>query len=107
MKGKRIGATTGFTYTKEFWEAAKSKRLDIEEASTQEQNFKKLLKGRIDLFPVDALVGQKVLLEAFGKRAADSVTYHSKPMFAPTGHLLFSKKTLNGEELLAAFNRGL
>ncbi|MCZ6668782.1 MAG: transporter substrate-binding domain-containing protein [Gammaproteobacteria bacterium] len=107
LKGKRIGATTGFTYTKEFWEAAKSKRLDIEEASTQEQNFKKLLKGRIDLFPVDALVGQKVLLEAFGKRAADSVTYHSKPMFAPTGHLLFSKKTLNGEELLAAFNRGL
>jgi ABC-type amino acid transport substrate-binding protein len=28
-------------------------------------------------------------------------------MFAPTGHLLFSKKTLNGEELLAAFNPGL
>ena len=107
LKGMRIGATGGFTYTKEFWDAAKSKRLDIEEANSEELNFKKLLKGRIDLFPSNPLVGQKVLLEAFGKRAANSVAYHHKPLVAPTGHLLFSKKHANGEELVAAFNRGL
>ena len=107
LKGLRIGATTGFTYTAEFWGAAKSKRLNIEEANTQEINFRKLLKGRIDLLPVDSLVGRKILLGAFGKNASEKVTYHSKPMFAPTGHLLFSKKLANGEELVAAFNRGL
>lgn len=29
LKGKQIGATAGYTYTEEFWDAAKSKRLDI------------------------------------------------------------------------------
>lgn len=107
LKDRRIGATSGFTYTGEFWEAAKSKRLDIQEANTEELNFRKLLKGRIDLFPSDPLVGQKILLEAFGIRAAEQVTYHHKPMVAPTGHLLFSRKNANAEVLLAAFNRGL
>lgn len=107
LKGMRIGATAGFTYTTEFWDAAKSKRLDIEEAASEELNFKKLLKGRIDLFPSDPLVGQKVLQENFGSKEIETVTYHDKPMVAPTGHLLFSRKLANGEALVAAFNRGL
>lgn len=107
LKGRRFGATTGFTYTSEFWDAAKSKRLDIQEANSEELNFKKLLKGRIDLFPSGPLVGQKILQEAFGLRAAATVTYHSKPMVAPTGHLLVSRKIANAEELVTIFNRGL
>lgn len=107
FKGLRIGATAGFTYTKEFWDAAKSKRLDIEEASNEELNFKKLLKGRIDLFPSDPLVGRKVLQENFGTKQIERVTYHDKPLVAPTGHLLFSRKLANGEALVIAFNRGL
>ena len=107
LKGRRIGATGGFTYTKEFWDAAKSKHLDIEEANSDELNFRKLLKGRIDLFPSNPLVGQKILIEAFEKRAANSVTYHQKPLISPTGHLLFSKKHAKAEELVTAFNRGL
>ena len=107
LKGKRIGATAGYTYTAEFWDAATSKRLDIHEASSDELNFRKLLKGRIDLFPSDPLVGQKLLQEVFGADVAATVTYHSKPMVAPTGHLLFSRQLPNGEELVAIFNRGL
>ena len=107
LKGRRIGATSGFTYTKEFWDAAKSGSLDIEEANSEELNFKKLLKGRIDLFPSNPLVGQKILVEAFGLRAAEKVAYHPKPLIAPTGHLLFTRKLANAEELVAVFNRGL
>jgi len=107
LQGKRIGATAGFTYTEEFWEAARSERLDIEVAETEELNFRKLLRGRIDLFPSDPLVGQKLLQEFFGTKAVEEVTYHSKPMFGATGHLLFSKKATNAPEVLAAFNRGL
>ena len=107
LKGMRIGATAGFTYTAEFWDAAKSKRLAIEEAPDDVLNFKKLLKGRIDLFPSDPLVGRKILQENFGTKEIANVTYHDKPMVAPTGHLLFSRKLANGGELVAAFNRGL
>lgn len=107
LQGKRIGATAGFTYTEEFWEAARSERLDIEVAETEELNFRKLLRGRIDLFPSDPLVGRKLLQEYFGTKAAEQVTYHPKPMFGATGPLLFSKKADSVEEALAAFNRGL
>lgn len=107
LKGVRIGATSGFTYTQEFWELAKSGQLDVQEAESEELNFKKLLKGRIDLFPSDSLVGQKTLQEFFGKREAAKVTHHPRPMSGRTGHLLVSKKASNGGELLAAFNRGL
>lgn len=107
LKGLRIGATSGFTYTAEFWELGRSGQLDIQEANSDELNFRKLLRGRIDLFPSDPLVGQKILLEAFGKRAASQVTYDPKPMVAPTGHLLFSRKAANAEKLAADFNRGL
>lgn len=107
LKGERIGATAGYTYTAEFWDAAKSQRLNIQEAKSDELNFKKLLKGRIDLFPSDPLVGQKLLQEVFDSEVAETVTYHPKPLVAPTGHLLFSKQLANGEELVATFNRGL
>ena len=107
LKGKRIGATAGYTYTPEFWEAAKSGSLDIEEASTDELNFKKLLKGRIDMFPTSDLVGQKLLKERFRTAEAESVTFHPNPLLSSPGHLLFSKKLPNGNELVSLFNRGL
>ena len=107
FKDMRIGATREYTYTKEFWDAKESGRLDIEIANTDELNFKKLLKGRIDTFPTGPLSGQKVLRESFGMEAASTVTFHSKPLVAPTAHLLFSKQLDNGDELVATFNRGL
>ena len=107
LKGKRIGATAGYTYTPEFWDAAKSGSLDIQEASSDELNFKKLLKGRIDMFPTSDLVGQKLLKERFGPEVAETVTFHHIPLMSSPGHLLFSKKVTNGSELVSTFNRGL
>ena len=107
LKDKRIGATAGYTYTPEFWDAAKSGSLDIEEASSDELNFKKLLKGRIDIFPTSTIVGQKILIEQFGPGEAEKVTYHPQPLMSSPGHLLFSRKLGNGQELVETFNRGL
>lgn len=107
LRDRRIGATAGYTYTSEFWDAAKSKRLDIQEASSDELNFKKLLKGRIDLFPTSDLVGQKLLKENFTLKEAKKVTFNPSPLMSVPGHLLFSRKLVNGEELVTVFNRGL
>lgn len=107
LRGKTIAAHEGFTYTDEFWAASEAGVLKVEVAISDEINFRKLLKGRIDLYPSDPLVGQKVLLQKFGVEARESVTYHPKPLTAATGHLLFSKKAKNVEELVATFNRGL
>lgn len=108
LKGRRIGATAGYTYTPEFWNAAESGRLDIQEAASDELNFKKLIKGRIDIFPTSDLVGQKLLKERFPREEAKKVMlYEAKPLFSATGHLLFSRQSSDGEALLTAFNRGL
>lgn len=107
LRGRHIGATEGFTYTDEFWAASAAGVLNIEVAISDKINFRKLLKGRIDLFPSDPLVGRRILLEEFGLKAAEAVTYDPRPLTAVTGHLLFSKNAENVEELLAAFNRGL
>jgi polar amino acid transport system substrate-binding protein len=107
LKGKTIAAHEGFTYTDEFWAASKAGVLDVEVAISDEINFRKLLKGRVDLYPSDPLTGRRVLEQKFGLEAMESVTYHPKPLTAVTGHLLFSKKVNNIEKLVASFNRGL
>jgi polar amino acid transport system substrate-binding protein len=107
LKGKTIAAHEGFTYTDEFWAASKAGDLDVEVAISDELNFRKLLKGRVDLYPSDPLTGKRVLLEKFGLEAMKSVTYHPRPLTAVTGHLLFSKRADNIEKLVVVFNRGL
>jgi polar amino acid transport system substrate-binding protein len=107
LKGYRIGATAGYTYTEEFWGAAKSKRLDIQEVNSDELNFNKLLNGRIDIFPTSDLVGQKLLKDKFSSDEASKVAFHSRPLLESTGHLLFSRQLINSEELVTVFNRGL
>ena len=107
LVGTRIGATRGYTYTKEFWDAARSGRLDIQEANSDEANFKKLLAGRIDTFPTSYLVGLRLLKEKFSPKEFEHVATHPKPLLSASGHLLISKKANHAKELMAKFNRGL
>lgn len=107
LKDIRIGATAGYTYTPEFWDAKESGRLNIQEAASDELNFRKLLKGRIDAFPTSDLVGQKLLKEEFSPEEAEQVTFHPQPLMSLPGHLLTSRKSENAEQLLDDFNRGL
>jgi polar amino acid transport system substrate-binding protein len=107
LKGYRIGATRGYTYTKEFWEAHQSGRLNIEMANSDELNFKKLLKERIDFFPTGLAAGLGILEEQFTPAMKKRVTYHPKPLLLGTGHLLVNKKHKDSKRIVQALNRGL
>lgn len=107
LKGKRIGATRAYTYTPEFWSALETGQLNIQVANSDEVNFNKLVNGRIDIFPAERVLGQQLIHQLFGSKVADSITFHAKPLVAPTGHLLISRKLDNGEELVSTFNNGL
>jgi polar amino acid transport system substrate-binding protein len=48
MKGKTVGVIRGWSYGDEFDAAVKSGDIATEEVSSDEQNFKKLILGRID-----------------------------------------------------------
>ena len=107
LKKLHIGAVSGFTYTEEFWEAEKSGRLSIDVVNSEESNFRKLMRGRIDTCPTARVVGLRTIRGIFGPEGLEKVTFHPKPLFAVTGHLLVSKKNENAEEIIEAFNRGL
>lgn len=107
LKDKRIGATREYTYTQEFWDAQKGGRLNIETANSDELNFRKLFKGRIDASPTADLVGQSLVREKFSPEEAATVAFHPKALMSTTGHLLFSRQSEDSEELLTIFNRGL
>jgi polar amino acid transport system substrate-binding protein len=107
LKNYKFGATRGYTYTKEFWKAAESKRLEVDVTDSDKQNFQKLLAGRIDIFPSGLVNGYSILQKEFDVSESDLISFHSKPLSKTTGHLAFTRSRKNSEDLLRIFNRGL
>ena len=107
LKNYKFGATRGYTYTKEFWDAAKSKRLMVDVTNSDLQNFKKLLAGRIDIFPSGLVNGYSILQKEFEESTSNLLSFHPKPLSKTTGHLAFTRSRKNSENLLRIFNQGL
>ena len=107
LKEYKIGATNGYTYTDEFWEASKKGSLMIDMAIRDELNMAKLIKGRIDIFPVEKNLGIHILLNNFKPHTVYQIDFHPKPLFRTTGHLLFPKINPDTVKLVTAFNSGL
>jgi polar amino acid transport system substrate-binding protein len=107
LKNYKFGATRGYTYTKEFWQAVESKRLKVDIADSDKQNFKKLFVGRIDIFPSGLVNGYSFLRKEFDVSKSHLLSYHPKPLAQTTGHLAFTRSRKNSATLLQIFNQGL
>lgn len=107
LKNYNFGATREYTYTKEFWKAAESKRLKVEVTNSDKLNFKKLLAGRIDIFPSGLVNGYNLLQKEFDASMSHLISFHPKPLSKTTGHLAFTRSRKNSEKLLRIFNQGL
>jgi len=107
LKNYKFGATRGYTYTKEFWQAAKSKQIKVDVTDSDKQNFEKLFAGRIDIFPSGLVNGSSLLQQEFDGSKSHLLSYHQKPLSKTTGHLAFTRNRTNSEQLLQIFNQGL
>jgi polar amino acid transport system substrate-binding protein len=107
LKNYKFGATREYTYTTEFWKAAESKRLEVDVTGSDKQNFKKLLVGRIDIFPSGLVSGYNSFQKEFDVGKSQLITFHPKPLSKTTGHLAFTRSRKNSENLLRIFNQGL
>jgi len=76
---------------------------------TDTQNFKKLLKDRIDIAPASILVGLHIIKSIFDPEVAKLFTYSDKEIFSKSEktYLLVSKKHPRGKELVDKFDRGI
>ena len=107
LKGYKIGASRGVTYTDKFWEMGEQGVLNLDVANDDLTNFKKLVKGRIDIFPSAEIMGYKTLRDNFSPEVVNSIESSSKPLHTSTGHLLFPKSRDDAQKLLSDFNKGL
>lgn len=107
LAGKNIGATIDYDYGDAFTQAEKAGTIAVERVPSDEQNFKKLLAGRIDIFPLDVNVGLAMLRQNFTPEEAAQITYHPLPVRSDFLYLLLSKKVARNEEMAAVFNAGL
>lgn len=107
LAGQHIGATIDYDYGEAFAQAEKAGQITVERVSSDEQNFRKLLAGRIDIFPLDLDVGLAMLRQNFTPEEVAQITYHPLPIESYPYSLILSKKVPRNAELIVLFNAGL
>ena len=106
LAGKRIGITLGYSYGPDFEAAVAAGKLRTDPAPSDEANLRKLLAGRIDLFPIDEIVGLALARRLLGDRAVE-LAFDPRPVLRSANHLVVRKDHPRAAEILAAFNAGL
>ena len=107
LQGVQVGFTRGYNYGEEFMAELDKEALSIQTVATDEQNFHKLLLGRIDVFPNDPVVGYAQLRTIFSEDKVSLFRHHPKAFGARTLNLIISKKSQHGEMFLKKFNSGM
>jgi len=106
LKEYRIGVTSGYSYGKEFDSFAEENKDLIEYTAEDINNFKKLLAGRIDVFPMDIDVGLYIVNKYF-RNDSKFIRTHLKILDKRPQYLLLSKRNPNNAIFIERFNRGL
>jgi len=107
LKGLNIGYTGGYAYGKEFMDAVDKGTIKVDKISSDEKNFKKLLHGRLDIFPNDPIVGYAQIRNTFKPEEVERFTHHPKEFEKNTLNLIISKKCKKGSFYLEKFNSGM
>lgn len=107
LQGLRVGSTLGYDYGNAFTAAVESGKIALDEAPEDEQSWKKLLIGRIDILPNDPIVGYTQIRGIFPPEDAKRLTHHPKVLQTETLNLIISKQSKNAEFFLQKFNAGL
>lgn len=107
FKSVSMSITRGYTYTDSLWQYARANKNSVSIVGSDVQNFKMLLLGRIDVTPVQEIVGWHLLHTLFAQEQVDRIEVMQPPLLVTTGHLFFPKAKPNSVELREKFDKGL
>ncbi len=79
----------------------------MERVSSDQQNFEKLLKERIVLYPQEVNVGYAALRSQFTPAERARITHHPKPLLVNQSYLMLPKRLADSEALMQRFNQRL
>jgi polar amino acid transport system substrate-binding protein len=102
LKSYRIGGVTGYFYEDSFEKAG----LNVDYVNKEISGLEKLMKGRIDLMPMNDLVGWRFIRAHFPDDA-DHFKTLPKPLSIDPLHLIVSRAYPQSKELLHRFNSAL
>ena len=107
LKGYTISALIGGYYGDAFEAAEKSGEIKVVRVYDETENVKKLLDGSIDLAPLYITSFNYVLkTQGLGDKRSE-FSYHPKPLFTNSVHLLMPKSNPQSQSNMALFNQGL
>ena len=107
LKEVRIGGTLEYSYGAAFDAAEAAGTIKTQRVPKDETNLKKLLKGRIDVFPGEVMVTYAQIRDTFAEDEAAMFTHHVKAIHEQPLHLLLSKQVAGNEAMRDLFNEGL
>lgn len=103
----RIVGTRGYDYGDAFQHAEASGQLRVNRVTSDETAFRQLIAGRVDVFPVDKVVGFNMLHQYFSAADRGKLTFHPQPLRLDSLHLLMARDVPGNAERMVRFNRGL
>ncbi|MCG7622517.1 substrate-binding periplasmic protein [Epibacterium sp. Ofav1-8] len=101
LAGTTFGATLGYPYTEAFWAHGEDGTYEIQTASNDLSNFKKLQKGRIDAFIINELVGWDLLNQNFSPEEVAQFAASETPVAEALGYLQISTEAEGGADIAA------
>lgn len=107
LVGKTVGVTSGYVYSDAFINLQKSGLANFSESLSDESNFKMLLGGRIDVFPMERNVGRYILESSFTQDEQNLISETSNSFSQFKSYLLLSKSVDGNAEKMELFNKGL
>ncbi len=103
FKKYKLGTTGGYQSGEELDKAIKEGEIEVDIATTDLTNFKKLLVKRIDVFICDKRVGLTLINKYFSKSDQNKITFSKKPFISFAFFLIMNRKKT---ELIKEFNIG-
>lgn len=107
LKGMTIGVTYGYFYGDEFSRSQQQGVFQTSKVPDDKQNLKMLLRKRVDLVPIDPLVGYHLIHQMFMPQQTRLFTNHPRAFNSQPTYLLLSKEYPRSEALIKLFNQGL
>ncbi len=105
--GMKMGGVLGYSYGPDLDKALEKGLVEMDRIKHPRQNFKKLLRGRIQLNPLEINVGYSSLKKYFSLKEQTQITHHPKPFLNNLSYVLFPKKIKNSKDLVKRFNKAL
>jgi polar amino acid transport system substrate-binding protein len=102
-----VGLTIGYAYSDAFADLQKQRPAMFHEAAGDLLNFKKLLAGRIDIFPMERAVGRHLIANNLSAAEQAELTPHPKPLAEFSPHLLLSRAVPENAQRMQLFDQGL